>query len=192
MKLFPIVNFLKIFLDGTSYTLVSYRGCYSDRSDGRTACDRQSEKCLQCEDNGCNFDRTFSTSSLSCVQCDSDNDENCVRGNIEATRCMTVTLIGEPEYCFSHKSASGKVVRGCSYDLEQADEVLNECDANDAKCKKCSIDGCNTDDERDFGTCIKCEKTDPFCQTLSTSYTPHTCSAGEEIGCFLSKISKFI
>lgn len=132
----------KCYSFGTSKENLT-RGCISDSI---KACTDEStkDKCLKCNENGCNTVSFMIEPKLKCIQCDA-SDEKCISGykSEDADVCQREFEYWkqEQEQCFVEILTDGKTTRGCVFDR---DESAKECtDANN--CSTCSKDGCNTD-----------------------------------------------
>lgn len=161
-------------------------------SEGKVLCDALGTSCTVCPGDECNSAQPGAPTTLQCKKCDSDSDPTCMDDKTGAASqlCLYNILAGQPEHCYTHKSGTGKVVRGCL--LEASAEVQDQCQAGELGCTICTGSHCNADKVESDGTCFFCDGTqDENCASM-TGISPILCPAGEQKGCFRSQIGRWL
>ncbi|KAI8119007.1 hypothetical protein FF38_10566 [Lucilia cuprina] len=106
----------------------------------RTQVFKESNECYKCNENLCN---NLASSSFKCIQCDSDNDENC-RTNPKSSLTSRCGISRTPnEYCFVRRQGN-RVTRGCSYTLEEQKSCLSSSDC--MICQPSELNNCNAEE----------------------------------------------
>ncbi|KAJ6648787.1 hypothetical protein Bhyg_04018 [Pseudolycoriella hygida] len=113
------------------------RGCESDITEDRSACNDANERCVLCNGSNCNTAPAITQSSLSCIKC-SNSNQGCAWGHAstDAISCSPSVVFPNVESCFTYEHGNRTVTRGCSLD-----DPLCADDA--AGCRSCSGNGCN-------------------------------------------------
>uniref|UniRef100_A0A182QYB6 DUF753 domain-containing protein n=1 Tax=Anopheles farauti TaxID=69004 RepID=A0A182QYB6_9DIPT len=130
-------------LDEGGYLL---RGCASDLSDPLllARCGREDRKCVVCEGAGCNA-QIFTTSSRSCLRCDSRFNPDCLRpvrfGSV-MENCPRYVM---DDRCYVRSNTDGSVSRGCVSDLTPG---TSSCEAG-----SCIMRGCLSDLAHEVNPC---------------------------------------
>lgn len=131
---------------GTSDSTMA-RGCKSD-STNYGKCSSEKDKCKECTSDSCNSHRFKSKSTTKCVQCKAEETKCSGAFKPEdATECTTEIEYWEKEGCYTNRTESGQVVRGCAKDFD--------CAAAGASCSFCSGTACNTAEKLEL-SCYKC------------------------------------
>ncbi|XP_037828601.1 uncharacterized protein LOC119616318 [Lucilia sericata] len=101
---------------------------------------KESNECFKCNENLCN---NLASSSFECIQCDSNNDENC-RTNPNSLLPSRCGISRTPnEYCFV-KRQGNRVTRGCSNTLEEQKSCLSSADC--MICQPSELSNCNDEE----------------------------------------------
>lgn len=152
------------------------RGCLPQNEE--STCDLEDgTSCKMCSTEGCN---AFEWPR--CHQC-TTLEENCSEEKSGTGSFCGVYKTGDK--CFE-RFVKGKVERGCESDVTLTDDVC----ANDAECKSCSGDGCNTEAGREFQvtTCVQCDTSNDADGTcLDGTKAATACAAASDKKCY-SKI----
>ncbi|XP_036330873.1 uncharacterized protein LOC118742712 [Rhagoletis pomonella] len=157
--------------------LVIARGCSDAQEE---ACADDSNSCYGCKSNGCNL-ATSEADYIDCIFCDAQEDETCLTNvnGIRRTRKCYTSCITALYNRTDDASPVRELIRTCLDDMDLDDREI--CAAgNDASCKACSSESCNTDDVGTRISCYQC--VDDECQDPQ----PKTCRAvSENDRCFV-------
>lgn len=115
-----------------------HRGCASDYTNDRNECTAVGQKCVLCDETGCNTAPAISRSALSCIQCLNIN-EGCAWGHAmsRSAGCAPDVIFPSVESCYTYIYDDGTVTRGCTLDNQSL------CNEDDERCRRCGGNGCN-------------------------------------------------
>lgn len=164
---------------------MAYRGCTSDSkiSEGKKFCDKNAKQCVKCADRNCNKDEVQWEKQLSCIICNSTEDENCKSGSDGDRNVCARTTKGYENHCFTRVD-NHTVARGCLVDSDP--DTVTDCNSwYSQTCTFCNDDYCNQvpiDDEY----CFECSTAlDSNCTNNVSSYMRKECTKNLiENGCF--------
>jgi Protein of unknown function (DUF753) len=148
---------------------MTIRGCLSDFSPYTSLCMANSDKCKICQTSNCNSDVVMRPPKLSCISCDSGNNEKCWWGftKSSATKCKKDLYFYEEESCFTFDTADVLVIRGCTIDSQL-------CIGHDL-CEMCDNDACNNVQKLEQ-YCYQCStKDDIKCQNEPSALSNNSC-----------------
>lgn len=113
------------------------RGCASDKTDDRNTCTEVNNRCVLCNQSGCNTRPATTQSTLACIQC-SNSAVGCAWGHQvnEGVGCSPVVIFPNVESCYTFTHDNGTVTRGCTLDNQL-------CTDGDQRCRLCSTGSCN-------------------------------------------------
>lgn len=170
-----------MFIDGT----LAYRGCTSDNetSAGKRFCNQNAAQCEKCASRGCNNAEVRWENPLSCIVCNSTQDDQCKTGNgVNRAGCI-LTTVGYKNHCFS-RVANHTVARGC---LRGAiPDTADDCSAwYSQTCKICAHNDCNQG-PIDDKFCFECTSADDTnCTSNVATYMRKQCQLNlVESGCY--------
>ncbi|XP_055375807.1 uncharacterized protein LOC129608355 [Condylostylus longicornis] len=183
------------FIDEKQTNII--RGCKSDFSLFEI-CKNQTDKCVQCNSEGCNYHKIFEKPKLSCFTCDSTQAPKgaCAwkQKNDTLTKCNQNVYFYNQETCFTHIKENGETIRGCSLDFN----VPNLCSTknNENGCQICHTEGCNYINTINQ-SCVQCKSNITGmenCKKKAEGLKPTICKNPnqyfEKRGCFTKAISK--
>lgn len=67
-----------------------HRGCMTDSKDTRLLCEQNPERCVVCDESGCNDRPLFVEPELSCFKCRDSTD--CAYGQVEMEKLVNCTM----------------------------------------------------------------------------------------------------
>uniref|UniRef100_A0A1B0CYG4 DUF753 domain-containing protein n=1 Tax=Phlebotomus papatasi TaxID=29031 RepID=A0A1B0CYG4_PHLPP len=170
-------------------SLTTYRGCTSDPvySPAKQGCSAVGGYCIECDGSGCNTAPQSTQSTLSCVQCDSDDDYCSSPPGEIAQPCTHEVPLGRTDQCYTYRLGQGRVERGCLLDPATPSEYIQDCAEDNENCMVCSTPGCNIQPAIEPIQCIVCDESqDPDCRDLLNHHQPQQCPPGtyDAHGCY--------
>lgn len=164
---------------------MAYRGCSSDNetSEGKQFCNRNGAQCERCATRGCNNGEVQWEKPLSCLVCNSTEDENCKAGTDgDRNNCIRTTT-GYKNHCFT-RVVNHTVERGCVVGAKP--DSAEDCNTwYSQSCQICRHDYCNQKPVVDE-YCYECTTAkDANCTTNVGAYMRKKCQLTlEESGCY--------